>query len=278
MGFKLFLIALVSIAAVAFAARLPNSNPGTFIIGGENATKNEFPWLVRFTVLPASGESRFCLGTLVDLNLVLTSASCVTGNSRPITVVAGDHLLLEDEGTEQSVASSEVFLHENFNKTGGLENDIAFIRLSSTLEETESVSAIELPKPNYDPVYYGFGIGAGWGETNETELSPILQRAWVDIREKERCGEHGFQIPEGQFCTIDEIGAYSGDTGGPLSCYGTPGKICGILSSTAAHEGTIMGSYTNVSQYLDWIGGYANSTRGHFQIKPLQTIVLPQDV
>ncbi|CAL8132664.1 unnamed protein product [Orchesella dallaii] len=266
---KRILAIFLSIIAVVSAAPAKTDSE-TFIIGGETADKDEFPWLVRYTVLPASGESRFCLGTLVDSDLVLTSASCVIGNSRPITVIAGDHLLLEVEGTEQSVASSEVVLHENFNSTGGLDNDIALIRLASHLTSTTSVKPVTLPRNTSDPVYYGYGIQAGWGETEEGGLSPVLLKAWVDIRDNYTCAEHGLTIPEGQVCSVDDKGAYKGDTGGPISCYGRQWEICGVLSTVGIDNTTIVGGYTNVALYLDWIAAHRST---YFQIEPLAVVL-----
>lgn len=53
--------------------------------------------------------------------MVLTAAHClkkqkgVTVSARKVTVVAGDHSRAVNEGTEQRVTASGVYLHENYN-------------------------------------------------------------------------------------------------------------------------------------------------------------------
>ncbi|ODM93406.1 Duodenase-1 [Orchesella cincta] len=262
---KIVALGIICIASLAVTAKLPVFHSETLVVGGTNATKNEFPFLVRFTVLTASGESRFCSGTLIDLDLVLSSATCAVGNSRPITVVAGDHLLLEDEGTEQSVASQEVILHEDFNTTGNLENDIALIRLTSKLENTTSVQVINLPPEDLEPKYASHGTVAGWGETKfseeEGQMSPILLKTDVIIADRLVCAAiGGTWVPEGQICSVSTGGGYRGDLGGPLICSNAPDAVCGIISnSNSGALTTVVGGYVEVSQYLAWIDGYRNT-------------------
>ncbi|CAL8132654.1 unnamed protein product [Orchesella dallaii] len=261
---KICLIAAISVATLAtvFSASLPNSNSETLIVGGRDAEKNEFPWLVRFAVVPASGESRFCSGSLIELNLVLTSASCVMENSRPITVVAGDHLLLEDDGTEQSVASQEVILHESFNSSGKLDNDIALIRLASSLTASAAIQTILLPNATADPEDSGYAFIAGWGETSaadeqEGTLSPVLRTTEVIVStDNAICGAlHGVELPQDQFCTFGSGGA-KGDRGAPLICHNTRNITCGVLSNTWVDQGgfrTNIGGWVKVNEYLEWI-------------------------
>ncbi|ODM93407.1 Ovochymase-1 [Orchesella cincta] len=258
---KLVLIGAIALVSLALAAKLPNSRPETFIVGGRNATPNEFPWLVRFTVLDAAGDSRFCTGALIALNVVLTSASCVRDNSRPITVVAGDHLLLEEDGTEVSIASQEVTLHEDFNSTS-LENDIALIHLSSSFQQNAAIQPVQLPNATDDPEASGYAFIAGWGETSldaeeEGTLSAILRTAEVIVSTGNFVCEalYGISLPEGQFCTSGSGGA-KGDRGAPLICHSTKNVTCGVLSHTwldISGLRTNVGGWVKVNEYLDWI-------------------------
>ncbi|ODM93408.1 Granzyme H [Orchesella cincta] len=251
---------IISFCVITAAYALPYSNSEILIIGGENAEKNEFPWLVHFEVSTEDGQSRFCSGSLIDLDHVLTSASCVIGAENPITVTAGDHTLNENDETEQEVTSEEIIIHDDFNSGNKLENDIALIRLSSSLEVSDAVQPIGLASSSFDPESAGHGIAAGWGEvstSNETEgqLSQVLQKAEVTIHNQFSCKTiPGSNFPAKQFCTFDNNkGGYLGDIGGPLIC--NDDFICGVLSTSIIFNNrtSVAGGYVEVSLYLDWI-------------------------
>ncbi|CAL8132668.1 unnamed protein product [Orchesella dallaii] len=231
------------------------------IIGGEDAGKNEFPWLVRFAV----GE-RFCSGALLEMDLVLTSATCVQYYVDPVDIVAGDHSPLGDDGTEQTQISHYPILHEDFNKNGQLENDIALIRLFTPFTVTPYVRPIRLPVANPHLADAGRAVLAGWGETSVTStdgnlrffpgMSPILQKASLGYTNASVCAQYfDVQLPEGQFCTHGNGGAPM-DKGGPLLCDDQPGQVCGVLSNVwlkHTENETTVGSYVQVNKYIDWI-------------------------
>ncbi|ODM93411.1 Trypsin [Orchesella cincta] len=237
-------------------------NKSEAIIGGEDATKNEFPWLVRFAV----GQN-FCSGALIDMDLVLTSASCVRYYTESVEVVAGDHSLLQDDGTEQTLLSHYPIIHEDFNKNGNLENDIALIRLFSAFQQTSNIRTIQLPISNPHQADAGRAVLAGWGETTIAAgdsgklrffpgLSPVLQKTNLGYTNASYCAENfDVTLPASQFCTHGNGGAPM-DKGGPLLCDDQPNQVCGILSnvwlSHSEHDTTV-GSYVQVRDYIGWI-------------------------
>ncbi|CAL8132674.1 unnamed protein product [Orchesella dallaii] len=260
---KMFKQLVFTLAVCLTATTSVESSSGTFIIGGEEAAKNQFPHLVRFWISSSEKQVHFCSGTLIELDLVLTSASCVQGSEREIIVVAGDHILTEVDGTEQSLTSQRIITHENFNSSGILDNDIALIQLVSKLERTDAVRPIALPRPGSNPDASAYGIVVGWGETEVGDgespptSSAVLQRANVRILDSAFCAElPNVEIAEGDFCSLDSSGASRGDNGSPIVCSEALGAVCGIMSNSLSNVGSqnaMVGIYVNIVPYLDWI-------------------------
>ncbi|CAL8132660.1 unnamed protein product [Orchesella dallaii] len=251
-----------TILILALTALLTFINTTEAIIGGQNAEKNQFPWHVRFNVTGLENRASFCSGSLIDLDLVLTSASCVVDQNRPITIVAGDHLILENDGTEQTGTSQNIFVHEEFNRTSK-QHDIALIRLASKFEDTTAVKPIGLPPQDLYPEYQGDGIAAGWGETVVSEevgnLSSVLLKTNVIVGDRTVCKALASQLPDEQFCSMGEKGGYRGDFGGPLLCGNETNGVCGILSAmTNGSINTLYRGYVEVSRYLEWIEEHKN--------------------
>lgn len=80
MQFKLALVAAL-VPSMSMAAALPQSPdiiPEAGIVGGDQATAGDFPFIVS---LSRSGGSHFCGGSLLNANTVLTAAHCSVGQS-----------------------------------------------------------------------------------------------------------------------------------------------------------------------------------------------------
>lgn len=60
------------------------------------------------------------------------------------------------------VTPKNIRTHENFNRTGILENDIALIKLPNSLTFNDYIKPALLPEPNNNYDYRTF-ISAGWG-------------------------------------------------------------------------------------------------------------------
>ena len=52
-----------------------------FIVGGQNADVNEYPWQVAL-VSPQDLESVFCGGTILNKKFVMTAAHCTKGQNK----------------------------------------------------------------------------------------------------------------------------------------------------------------------------------------------------
>ncbi|CAL8132682.1 unnamed protein product [Orchesella dallaii] len=219
-----------------------------------------------------SDGMRFCGGTLIDWDLVLTSASCVFDPRFAILVTAGDHSIYQQDGTEQTQYSKQIILHENFNTSGKLENDIALVQLERKLKTTAAVRPITLVPASFEIDNATYGIIAGWGQTEippttsttattegARQLSGNLKTAKVPTLNGTACGSlASVEVMEGEFCTADVNGGLEGDRGGPLICSNALCCVCGILSRVVTIENEeeptqIVGVFVKVSDYLKWI-------------------------
>ncbi|CAL8132658.1 unnamed protein product [Orchesella dallaii] len=245
----------------AVAVLILHFAPSEAIIGGEDVERNEFPWHVLLEMEGESGKV-YCSGSLIELDLVLTTATCVM-NSSNINVIAGSPYFSFSQPDEnrQTLNSEEIILHESFNASGN-QNDIAIIRLSQKFTKTDSVSTINLPPVDYDPELSGNGTIAGWGRKNVTidKISEYLLKSTVSIRSAPFCPMVGITVPSGQFCTFGKVGGYIGDEGGALICREFPNAICGVLSSvvfdpknTGNRSADVVGALIEVSRYAEWI-------------------------
>ena len=65
---------------------------------------------------------------------VITAAHCCAGEKpNGIKVVAGEHNLFVDEGTEQTLKVSHIVMHKNYNPST-IENDICLLQLASAAD------------------------------------------------------------------------------------------------------------------------------------------------
>lgn len=69
------------------------------IVGGNSATKGEFPWLASLQYRTAYSFIHFCGGAIINEYWIITAAHCLNGvNENGISVVAGEHNLYQNEG------------------------------------------------------------------------------------------------------------------------------------------------------------------------------------
>ena len=195
-------IILLSLSLLAFT-------PSPLIVGGVEAGKGEFPYMVSLQM-----SSHFCGGSLIAKNWVLTAAHCIYSSSVPtkVKVVIGAHSL--DEAPEVFKAK-RVVKHPGYDSvTSG--NDFALIELDG--------------ESSFEPVMLNgremlleldgmMSTTAGWGYTREGgTVSRVLRKVDVPIVSKEKCDiAYPGDITETMVCAgLDEGGKDScqGDSGG----------------------------------------------------------------
>ena len=83
-----------------------NLCPPTFFLAG----KGDFPYVVQI-----KRGSHYCAGNIVNANWIVTAAHCSEASITGYVVVAGEHNLTTDEGTEQSRSVAQIIRHPNYN-------------------------------------------------------------------------------------------------------------------------------------------------------------------
>ena len=68
-------------------------------------------------------------GSLISDVWILTAASCVTPLPNYVDAILGAHDINNAESTQQTIRSSRIIVHPNWNRSTG-QNDVALIRLS----------------------------------------------------------------------------------------------------------------------------------------------------
>ena len=75
------------------------------------------------------------------MNLVLY----ICRNPANYRIVVGDHNRNVNEGTEESVGAAQIISHPQYNSPGRLNNDIALIKLATSVKLSARVNPVCLP-------------------------------------------------------------------------------------------------------------------------------------
>ncbi|KAF8791066.1 Trypsin-1 like protein [Argiope bruennichi] len=263
---------LSSTCGISKRSQYQTDEQESFIVGGRDADKGEFPWQVSIQrhFEKNNGIYHICGGTIIAKDWVLTAAHCIRiSKILKYRIVAGTNDLL-DENKVRSLSESsysvhkvfDAYVHEAFS-TQTLQNDIALLKVEPSFDLDRSdgmLKAACLPPPHHEP--YGYAVVSGWGTMKEgSRVIPTkLQAVAVPIITDNACRKaYGKAIVETMLCAGYEEGmrdSCQGDSGGPLvqkSGYG-PASIVGVVSwGQGCARPKFPGVYTQVSYYIDWI-------------------------
>ncbi|ROL50333.1 Coagulation factor VII [Anabarilius grahami] len=243
-------------------------NPRSRIVGGAECPKGHCPW----QVLLKYGDKGFCGGVIYKPTWILTAAHCLENiKVKFLKIVAGEHDIEVDEGTEQVIQVEEMLMHPSYvSKTA--DSDIALLRLRRPIVYSTYAVPVCLPlRDMAERVLWAVSkhTVSGWGKRSEEgPTSRLLRQLHVPrIRTQECVESSNVLLTSNMFCAGYIEGkedSCKGDSGGPLvTRYRNTTFLLGIVSwgRGCARPGSY-GIYTRVSNYLQWIHEHtANSTQ-----------------
>ncbi|XP_064106614.1 phenoloxidase-activating enzyme 1-like [Macrobrachium nipponense] len=192
---------------------------------------------------------------------------------------------------EQEIKVERAFVYPDYTFHKHTYHDIALLLLEHPAKLTARVVPACLPYQFPAEGYVGQKLTVvGWGKTPSSRTSQTLQKVNVTVIDRLRCSvteanhltTNPIGITEDMICAGD-VGkdSCSGDSGGPLTIRSSKNSSCehtvvGVVSYGVGPAGSrcgLLGVYTRVSSYLDWITGYvAPHGVGHRQQTEDETV------
>ncbi|HYX36740.1 MAG TPA: serine protease [Oligoflexus sp.] len=215
------------------------------VIGGESTRSP--PFFVALHEQKAKGP--FCGGTLIDKDLVVTAAHCVSGLKGPLEVwLAPDDL----EKRPASVSVEAIRVHPQYQNRR-FQHDLAVLFLEENSGSNASFATDFHPASRAkEPLQI-----LGFGNTSRTGYiyPKTLQTAFVQELPGYECqalgGPYNFVMDQQICASAPTSDSCDGDSGGPLLL---DGKLYGIVSwGTGCGDPSQPGVYTRAASYEDWI-------------------------
>uniref|UniRef100_A0A182T345 Peptidase S1 domain-containing protein n=1 Tax=Anopheles maculatus TaxID=74869 RepID=A0A182T345_9DIPT len=245
------------------------------IRGGVPVGPGEIPYAAGLMIQQPIGN-RWCGGSLVSVNYVLTAANCFTSPGATTVLLGASNMT----DVEDIVMASDVILHQAFVPSQNL-NDIALVRLSRPANITNYVRLARLPNwRQADSLFVSqLAYVSGWGALgqNSPEILPLnnLHRVNGSVITNTACSlQYLGGIAESHVCVSTSNGSPClGDQGGPLTVNDADGgqTVIGVFSflSVLGCDIDRPAVYTRLTPFLAWIEANSDVTiRNDFDFFP----------
>ncbi|XP_013774791.1 cationic trypsin-like isoform X2 [Limulus polyphemus] len=229
--------------------------PDLRIIGGHEAQKGRWPWQV---VVMNRFHEPFCGGTVVASQWILTAAHCVR---RRLYIRAGEHDVMDEDGSEQEVRVADSFVHPNYDSET-VDSDVALLKLRHSLSMNVDVWPVCLPSQEAELSVRTLVTILGWGKSYKLDMlgMDVLHEARVPIANVQDCQQvyDDHNISDNMICAgykRGRVDSCDGDSGGPL-LYQVNGRweVHGVISfGQGCGEKRKYGVYAKVSKFVKWI-------------------------
>jgi len=246
-----------------------------YVIGGDNARPNEFPWQVQVRWM-----RRLCGGSILNKNWIVTAAHCVMGaKTDRVTVVVGAHRTDTDgmEPQRKDMPVAEIIINADY-KRSTLEHDIALLRLKTPLTWSYAVNPVCMPSTDVsadgktDCVLSGWGLMKAGVEKGgrKFQFPDVLQYANVPVLKDSECtrfwprNDLPGRVVDSVVCAglPGQISGCKGDSGGPLVCKDASNSayylVGAAISADCMQGGSKPTVYTNTYYYRKWIHDNSN--------------------
>lgn len=126
---------------------------GGSIVGGVDANIEDAPWQVALLYASPDNdfESKFCGGSIISAEWILTAAHClvdeydgVTKPAEAVNVVAGTSYLRKDYAATR-LPVADVYVHPSYDWKDLGVFDVALLRLAAPLSFSDAIAPIQLP-------------------------------------------------------------------------------------------------------------------------------------
>ncbi|XP_073845356.1 trypsin alpha-like [Musca autumnalis] len=247
-----FVVLLSAVAVCALGAAVPEGMLPQLdgrIVGGVSTSISSYPWQIS---LQRSG-SHSCGGSVYSANIIVTAAHCLQSVSASVLKVRAGSTYWNSGGSLVAVAAFKN--HEGYNART-MVNDIAVIRLSSSLSFGSTIKAIGLASKA--PANGAAAVVSGWGtkSSGASSLPTTLQYVDVNIVSQSECSSsaygYGSEIRSTMICAY-AVGKDScqGDSGGPLV---SGGVLVGVVSwGYGCAFANYPGVYADVATLRSWV-------------------------